>query len=506
MSDAEVAAALRSASPLVVIEAPGGCGKTHQGSLYAADAAALSEKRILILTPTNAACDVFASRTKAAGSKVEIRTIDGLTGEIAGAYRLALGLPEDIALWARTETDGYARLSAMVADLLDRHSAIAAAIAGRYPFIICDEHQDATADQHRIIMRLHAAGAALRIFADPMQRIFGERSKALIEAEIKRWDDLKAEADVFAELDTPHRWDGINPALGAWIMSAREQLRSGAAIDLKANRPAGLHLIDADNVARAASAFRLSTEQRRPLNQHMRTLPSVLVLASHNATILSLRGFFGRSIPVWEGHVREALDILCEAHRTSRGNPAAMARAARAFVEAVATGFTRHAFGDRLVQEVDGGCTTSCRGKPATLQALGRLLVDEPDHRGIAKFLASLRQAIREDPAFATIKLDLHHELNDAIRLGGFDDPDAGLAEIARRRTHARIAVPTKALSTIHKAKGLEFENVVLFGCDRSNFGDTAAARAKLYVAMSRATKSLCLLISRAKPTPLFEI
>lgn len=506
MSDAEVAAALRSTARLVVIEAPGGCGKTHQGSLYAADAAGLTDKRILILTHTNAACDIFASRTKTSGGKVEIRTIDGLIGEIAAAYRLALGLPEDVALWARSEPDGYARLAAMVAELLARHPAIAAAIAGRYPVVVCDEHQDATADQHRIVMALRTAGASLRIFADPVQRIFGGKSKASIAAEIKRWDDLKAEADIVAELDTPHRWNDINPALGAWIMHAREQLRAGAAVDLRANRPAGLTLIDADNVARAPRAFQLARAQRQPLNQHMRGLPSVLVLAGHNATILSLRGFFGRSIPVWEGHVREALDDLCHALRAERGSPAAAAHAARAFIEAVATGFTRGAFGDRLVAEVAGGCSAPCRGKPATLQALGRFLLDEPDHRGVAKLLAGLRQAIREDAAFADIKLDLFHELNDAIRLGGFEDPDAGLAEIARRRTHSRIKVPARALSTIHKAKGLEFENVVLVGCDRTHFGDNAAARAKLYVAMSRATRSLCLLVSRTRPTPLFEL
>lgn len=63
MSDASVAAALRSTASLVVIEAPGGCGKTYQGAQFAAEAAADSESRILILTHTHAACDVFSERT-----------------------------------------------------------------------------------------------------------------------------------------------------------------------------------------------------------------------------------------------------------------------------------------------------------------------------------------------------------------------------------------------------------------------------------------------------------
>ena len=45
---------------------------------------------------------------------------------------------------------------------------IAVTVARRFPIIICDEHQDASADQHAIIIGLYSAGARLRIFADPM--------------------------------------------------------------------------------------------------------------------------------------------------------------------------------------------------------------------------------------------------------------------------------------------------------------------------------------------------
>ena len=46
----------------------------------------------------------------------------------------------------------------------------------------------------------------------------------------------------------------------------------------------------------------------------------------------------------------------------------------------------------------------------------------------------------------------------------------------------------------------------MLLPCDRANFGGTKAARAKLYVALSRATTSLLLVVSKAKPSPLFKI
>jgi hypothetical protein len=111
VSDATVHAALRSEAPLVVVEAPGGCGKTHQGADYAREVAAIRKGRLLILTHTHAACSVFAERTKGGGSRVEIRTVDSLIAHIATAYHVGLGLPADTTAWVRENKDGYARIA-----------------------------------------------------------------------------------------------------------------------------------------------------------------------------------------------------------------------------------------------------------------------------------------------------------------------------------------------------------------------------------------------------------
>ena len=107
MSDVSVAAALRSDARLVVIEAPAGCGKTYQGAEYALEAASLVGRgRILILTHTHAACDVFALRTSGIGRRVDICTIDSLIVQIAGVYHSSLQLPPDAGAWARERKDG----------------------------------------------------------------------------------------------------------------------------------------------------------------------------------------------------------------------------------------------------------------------------------------------------------------------------------------------------------------------------------------------------------------
>lgn len=106
-------------------------------------------------------------------------------------------------------------MAVKLAHLLARKPMIAGALARRYPLIICDEHQDATAAQDQIILVLHKAGVPLHVFGDAMQRIFGGRKCCCHRRpEIKRWMDLKEQADAFEELDTPHRWANTNPALG----------------------------------------------------------------------------------------------------------------------------------------------------------------------------------------------------------------------------------------------------------------------------------------------------
>ena len=213
MSDETVYTALRSEAPLVVVEAPAGCGKTHQGADYAREIANSGAGRLLILTHTHAACSVFAERTTGVKSRVEIRTIDSLIARVATAYHAAIGLPADTAAWARQNEEGYAQVALKVAKLLKRHPMIPEALATRYPVVICDEHQDCSGDQHAVAMSLLNQGARLRVFADPVQRIYKE--KALVgSSPACDWTTLTRQAHAFEQLDTPHRWSTGCPKLG----------------------------------------------------------------------------------------------------------------------------------------------------------------------------------------------------------------------------------------------------------------------------------------------------
>jgi DNA helicase-2/ATP-dependent DNA helicase PcrA len=232
----------------------------------------------------------------------------------------------------------------------------------------------------------------------------------------------------------------------------------------------------------------------------------LLVLSAYNQTVSALRGLFSKELSIWEGHVRDNLRELVTAIEREAGSPEGIATAAVAFTQKVATGFSNSAFADAVLREVRSGCCAKRMGKPAQLQELARRLHAQPNHTGVATFLKSLHGLAKSERAFAPVRFDNLREFWDAACLDSFESPLDGLSELARRRTSTKHKMPKKALSTVHKAKGLECDDVIIVPCDRAHFKDSEEARCALYVAMSRGMKSLTFVVSREKPSPLLRL
>ncbi len=507
MNDDDVIAALDSDDRLVVIEAPAGCGKTYQGAAYAARvASSLGRGRVLVVTHTHAACGAFATATKNASARVEIRTIDSIVVQIAAAYCKVLGLPSDPSSWQRTiGSDFLDVLGIRVAEFLDKSKLVARALADRYPHVVVDEHQDSTDAQHAILLSLYAAGSRVRIFGDPMQQIYGVKTNKEFETRLNRWNRLRATARK-AELTNPYRWKGYAPELGAWILRARTTLSEGGCIDLSQSSIAGLTVVAVSNLSQTRSGFSLSRDERAPIDRLVRTMSPLLVLTGTNETAQSLRAFWNRRLPIWEGHAREPLGKLVKAIKGAGGCAVAVGEATTQFLQAIAVGFGDSTHGHRLIRELREQCGKNARGKPLQLQRLARMILEKPNHSGMSDCLEGLKALMDKNEAgFDQIHVDHTHEFRDAIRLRDFEDPEVGLVEIQRRRSVLRPMPPSTCISTIHKSKGLECEHVFVVPCD-SQFSNTKYARAKFYVALSRARKSLTLAISRDAPSPLVRL
>jgi len=508
MSDETVAKLLRSRERLVIIEAAAGCGKTFQGATYAHEVASnLGTGRLLILTHTHAACSVFASRTKSAGSRVEIKTIDALIAQIALAYHRPLELPRNLTSWAWEDGGkGFEIMAAKVAGFLRHQPIVARALARRYPVIICDEHQDSSVDQHDVVMALLSAGAAVRIFGDPMQRIYGATSDKAARRDRTRWDGLKA-LGAGGKLVVPHRWDNGCSRLGKWIIQARENLEGGVPIDLTRDVPSSVKILEGDNISLKRTGYQLTKQHRTPIDEILRANSQLMILASQNELVTALRAFWWRSIPIWEGHTREALGALVQAVREGQGNAEKLAHGVIAFMGSVAAGFSPTSHGDRLIQEVLTGAARPTTGKPANIQTVARCLLRNPTHTGVSEALLTISTLVNERAAgFDTVKIDRRSELRDAVRIGQFTGIDEGFAELSRMRSYSRPSPPEKVLSSIHKAKGLECDHAMLMACDKNQFSSTLYARSKLYVALSRAKKSLTLVVSTSNSSPLLKL
>jgi superfamily I DNA/RNA helicase len=95
----------------------------------------------------------------------------------------------------------------------------------------------------------------------------------------------------------------------------------------------------------------------------------------------------------------------------------------------------------------------------------------------------------------------------DSSELSTTRDEEAARDELAAviSPRKAVSAKPTRAASTIHKAKGLEFDHVLVTYCGASHFPDSQLRQRLLYVAISRAVNRLVLHVPRNSPSPLIE-
>jgi AAA domain/UvrD-like helicase C-terminal domain len=503
MSEQSVAQELRSHKALVVVEAPAGCGKTFQAATFAIEVAlSIYPARVLLLAHTNAACDVFARRCQDRKAKVQIRTIDGLVTEIASMYHSALGVHANAAAWALARTGGFDALAERVALLLRDSSSVASALANRFPIVICDEHQDTSEHQHNIVMSLHRAGAHLRIFGDPMQRIYASGGRRDSSTQ-QHWADLLQRADCVECLDQPRRWSE-NPDLGSWILKARESLKNGQQVDLTRELPASVTVIMSEHIRPSRKSFQMDKPERKGLDKILRKNGRVLFLAAQNDTVRALHAFFYRQVGIWEGHSRDHLGTLATGITQNQGDAPKIGLALVDFLAGTAKGFTPSGFGRQLLEEIDNECKKARRGKPSQIQHMARLLLASPDHKGVSDALVHLMSTLRKDPnLWSSVKIDLRQEFWDAVRLRDFDDAEKGLAALHQRRTLLRPAPAEKCLSTIHKAKGLEWEHVVVLPCGADHFNDTGLKRNLLYVALSRAVRSLTIVVPRENASPL---
>lgn len=488
-----VDAKLHSAAPLVVVEAAAGCGKTTKAAEYACQAAErLKHGKVLLLSHTHAACGEFHRKCGSQSNrrKIDVETCDSFCLKAIAAYGQPLGLPTPLDGHLGRAANGvqFGDLSKKAAELFRRSPTIARTVAAHYPIIILDEHQDASLSQHESVILLRdLGGSQLRIFGDSMQAIHVKDKEAYVD-----FHRLWLEADEKDRLDKPHRWSD-SPELGEWIQDCRRRLMSGNAIRLR-NAPTSVSVS-----SHAGLAGRKKFIDPKSAGKIVRTF---LDQSSKPAVILAFSGDMARSVAEvssWRADINEGaqldnLDELIEAFDVHAGCARGLSTAFLEFLGVIGVGLPgdfRSSLGARL------GATVNVKGVGAKQQVwLDHLqpIYSSPDHRGMAAAMRAIRAT---PPAGYTIRLRDH-----SWALCSFertDDPRAFRSTLGRIRRQRKSI--SQMVSTIHKAKGLDFDNVLLCPIDQHQYPKDELGARLLYVALSRARKTIRLALETKTPT-----
>ncbi|MGA8475872.1 MAG: UvrD-helicase domain-containing protein [Candidatus Cybelea sp.] len=480
---------LASAAPFVLIEAPAGCGKTHVACDYARGLAPhLGERRrVLILAHTNAAVEEFTSRTQDIKSCVRISTFDSLSLGIVRPYAQALGLSHPIRVGDGQNRVSPGELSVKARELLDRCPHIATMLVHLHPIVVLDEHQDASTDQHAIAMILRGAGARIRAFGDPMQRIFGDEDEGL------EWEQIKAQADLVGELSQPFRWSN-NPQLGAWILDARDRLASGRHIDMS-TAPASV----ACRVVRGGD-IAFGAGQPPDYAYAIRQMPAGVsaLLTARTAHMVTLRRASSNAAHLYEGSQLEHVYTAFDAFAEKLGNPQAMSFVLLDLIHLTCTGLTR-AYRTRIEQSLNPDQIDPGR------QHLVRPVLDilaafyaEPTFHSVGKVC---RLLLEKTPGFLHIEKPAAFRILSAIAGTSADAYDEFQDIVQSYKAVSRR--PDFAVSTVHRAKGFQFEHVLVSNVSSSHFPDDDRGRRLLYVAISRCMRSLTILLPQQGASPL---
>ena len=391
-------------------------------------------------------------------------------------------------------------LGALFWSLLTLFPSVDQAYKNRYPVVIADEHQDASALQDAVVRRL--ARRRLVVFADEMQLIHEFRG-----ASQDRLDHHLEDAGEVLTLRTPHRWHGAGRYC-EWLVAFRRTLQDGC---LPNTLPTQLR-IQYTPAQRGFNGMKPAIHRAitRAFGDH---LSSVAVLARGNEEASDLRSYLSKKslFPRQVGtqdfeearHDIEQLPILA----SPRPIAAHCLHRLQAMVPTLNVGVAKQVcarLGEDEVNLVGAGA----KALPI-LKALEPIYSDGP--RAYFEALVAALQRCEEaghhlprKEAVRALRLTVNDAMKDRHTLKSlierYSQAVLMAAHVAPRIERGLFVM------TAHQAKGKEFDAVVLAdGMDRY-WPDNAENRRLFYVVATRATKSLTIVAPDRKASPLIDL
>lgn len=389
-------------------------------------------------------------------------------------------------------------LGALFWHLVQTYPHVRAAYRARYPIVIADEHQDASALQDAVVRLLGTR--ALVVFADPMQMIYGFRG-----ADFERLNRHMSECQCRHEFTTPHRWHG-NREVASWLLAVRSRLMGQAA---PAARPREVR-VERTNADYGRNAV-LAKVRNEASGLFQGDVASIAVLARRNDDVAALRnhlsknGMYPRQVGSADDFEEARLDIeqlplLTDGHSLSDH---ALDR-----LEVLAPTLAKALVGQVRGRLEESGVNlkrSSAKARPV-LAALAPLYT-----QGAGAYFGCLVRALdaceaqghhlpRKDAVRAireTAGTLVGNDVEDAVQLYG---KLAVAGAESARYTHRGLFV-----MTAHQSKGKEFDAIILAGLTREQFPDDDESRRLFYVALTRARTAWVFVAPDRGESPLLS-
>jgi DNA helicase-2/ATP-dependent DNA helicase PcrA len=312
------------------------------------------------------------------------------------------------------------------------------------------------------------------------------------------WNQLLSEAVSASSLEDGQRWRD-DPALGDWILAARQELKAGRRLPLN-GAPPSVTVVYVRGLRCAGFGHGNPGPLTGPVQAFTRSCEgSIAVLSRHNKHVWGLHIAAGGSLRLNEGSDYESAYTLLDNAVANRESSQALALCLIEHVRSVASGFDAAKY-------------------DAVQRALRPNHIEYGRHRVLRSFLESLEpiyeapsvesfcqtaKVIRDaPPSWLTIRMPASMRLIGQLRpqpnQNALECLDAVVARIK-----AGAGRQTRSVSTIHKAKGLEYEHVMIGNFSAAHFGDDEMSRRVAYVALSRARRSITFLVPEQHPSPL---
>lgn len=465
-----IAAGVLASAPCS-LEMPAGTGKTHLLAACAATAAGRGE-RSLILTHTNAGVDAVRKRLRSLdvpSRAARVETITSWAFLLARSYSGIAGLTVPAAPdWncSRDYVDG-ATLVASTAAVRRMHEV-------SFGYLLVDEYQDCTVDQHKLVLAISDAVPRSVLFGDRLQAIFGfDASRPLID-----WDvHVTPRFTQRTVPHVPHRWRDHNPDLGQWLLDIRPSLVDGGTFDFTAHEISGIRWQQCDDKTAARTVIGAS-------NGLAKSTESVVLLDKWAHDVAQHASRLGGTYAVMEDvggrFMADQLDKLPAESDLSLA--LWLARMAKDCFVGLA------GLDARILGKLEGGKKVSHLKREGLAQvqaALDRVL-DNPTYSQLQLSASD----IRATPSLNLYRREAWDDTFRAIACSAEDGISLreGLAAVRDRLRRGGRGNRRLIASRTLLVKGLEFDHVII--ANAQNFTDPR----QLYVALSRARKSATVI------------